>query len=57
MEKVCKELPESIKGECTEFIDTYGDAITAIIAQEIDPSQVSIHNVLCISYYYKLQQK
>lgn len=47
MEKVCKELPESIKGECTEFIDTYGDAITAIIAQEIDPSQVCPMLHLC----------
>lgn len=38
--KVCNKLPESIRGECTEFIDTYGDAVVAILAQQIDPSQV-----------------
>ncbi|KMQ91333.1 proactivator polypeptide, partial [Lasius niger] len=37
--KICKQLP-SIEGECQEFVDTYGDAIVAILAQEIDPSQV-----------------
>lgn len=37
---VCKRLPASIKGECEEFIDTYGDAIVAILVQEIDPAHV-----------------
>ncbi|XP_071553220.1 prosaposin isoform X1 [Temnothorax nylanderi] len=38
--KVCKKIPSSIEGECQEFINTYGDAIVAILVQEIDPSQV-----------------
>lgn len=37
--KICKKLP-SIEGKCKEFIDAYGDAVVAILAQEIDPSQV-----------------
>ncbi|RLU22887.1 hypothetical protein DMN91_005165 [Ooceraea biroi] len=37
--KICTEIP-SIKGTCQEFVDTYGDAVVAILAQEIDPSQV-----------------
>lgn len=48
LEKVCKKLPESISEQCTQFVDLYGDAIVAILAQEIDPSQVSVQ------VYYKL---
>lgn len=40
--KVCKKLPESIENQCTQFVDLYGDAIVAILVQEIDPSQVSV---------------
>lgn len=39
--KICKHLP-SIEDKCQEFVDTYGDAIVAILAQEIDASQVNI---------------
>lgn len=38
---ICKKLP-SIEGKCQEFVDLYGDAIVAILAQEIDPSQVNL---------------
>jgi len=38
--KVCTKIPPSIEGECKEFVNTYGDAIVAILVQEIDPSQV-----------------
>lgn len=48
--KVCTKLPESIENQCTQFVDLYGDAIVAILVQEIDPSQVSVevHPVLII---------
>ncbi|XP_067214936.1 prosaposin [Linepithema humile] len=36
---VCKKF-SSFEGKCEEFVSTYGDAIVAIIVQEIDPSQV-----------------
>lgn len=39
---MCKKLPNSIENECGQFIDTYGDAVVALLAQEIDPSQVNI---------------
>lgn len=45
--KVCKKLPESISEQCTQFVDLYGDAIVAILAQEIDPSQVCSMLHLC----------
>lgn len=38
---MCKKLP-SIQNQCQEFIDTYGDAILAILVQQIDPAQVSV---------------
>lgn len=49
IEKVCTKLPSSLEGECTEFVGTYGDAIVAILAQEIDPSQVCPMLHLCPS--------
>lgn len=45
--KVCKKLPEAIENQCTQFVDLYGDAIVAILVQEIDPSQVSVE-VYCL---------
>jgi hypothetical protein len=49
IEKVVKEacayLPTSVEGQCREFVDTYGNAVIALLAQEIDPSQVS-----CLEY-------
>ncbi|XP_043511576.1 prosaposin [Frieseomelitta varia] len=45
--KVCKKLPESIADQCTQFVDLYGDAVVAILAQEIDPSQVCPMLHLC----------
>lgn len=45
--KVCKKLPESIENQCTQFVDLYGDAIVAILVQEIDPSQICPMLHLC----------
>jgi saposin len=41
LQTVCKKL-SSFEGKCEEFVSTYGDAIVAILVQEIDPSQVNI---------------
>ncbi|XP_017889282.1 prosaposin [Ceratina calcarata] len=49
LDGVCQKLPQSIVGQCTEFIDTYGDAVVAILAQEIDPSQACPMLHLCPS--------
>jgi len=40
--KICTKIPSSLEGECKEFVDIYGDAVVALIVQEIDPSQVNI---------------
>lgn len=40
MKNVCKLLPKSLRGECNEFVDTYGDAVVAILVQGIDPGHV-----------------
>lgn len=45
LEKMCKKLP-SIQNGCQEFIDTYGDAIIAILVQEIDPARVNVFFIL-----------
>ncbi|XP_070151642.1 prosaposin [Polyergus mexicanus] len=54
---ICKQLP-SIEDKCQEFIDIYGDAIVAILAQEIDPSQVCpmIHICPSEAFFDKLEQ-
>ncbi|XP_022910966.2 prosaposin [Onthophagus taurus] len=36
--KVCDKLPASINATCLAFVDTYGDAICSLLAQEFDPS-------------------
>ncbi|ETN64846.1 saposin [Anopheles darlingi] len=36
----CDRLPSSIRGECHNFIDVYGDAVIALLIQSMDPRQV-----------------
>ncbi|KAJ8674866.1 hypothetical protein QAD02_010652 [Eretmocerus hayati] len=38
--KVCNELPKSVRADCNQFVDTYGEALVAVLAQQIDPSQI-----------------
>jgi saposin len=40
IDKACSKLPRSINSTCIEFVNTYEPALVAILAQEIDPSQV-----------------
>ncbi|XP_076250352.1 prosaposin [Rhynchophorus ferrugineus] len=40
IDEACEKLPRSVNATCIEFIDTYEPALIAILAQEIDPSQV-----------------
>ncbi|XP_011161385.1 prosaposin isoform X1 [Solenopsis invicta] len=47
--KVCTKIPSSIEGECQEFVNTYGDAVVALLVQEIDPSQVCSMIRICPS--------
>lgn len=47
VKEACKHLPASVEGQCREFVDTYGNAVIALLAQEIDPSQVCPQIGLC----------
>lgn len=40
VETTCEKLPAAFRGECQGFVDTYGDAIIAMLVQDIDPSLV-----------------
>ncbi|XP_050313213.1 uncharacterized protein LOC126748197 isoform X2 [Anthonomus grandis grandis] len=40
MDKACSKLPASVNDTCVAFVNTYEPALVAILAQEIDPSQV-----------------
>lgn len=40
VKRACENLPQSVRGQCDSFVDVYGDAFIAIVAQKIDPSQV-----------------
>uniref|UniRef100_A0A182MZT0 Saposin n=1 Tax=Anopheles dirus TaxID=7168 RepID=A0A182MZT0_9DIPT len=36
----CNRLPASIRGECHNFVDVYGDAVIALLVQSMDPREV-----------------
>lgn len=40
VKRTCAKLPKSLGPECDSFVDLYGDAIIALLVQEIDPKDV-----------------
>ena len=44
---VCDKLPNSVHGQCHNFIDMYGDAIIALLVQGLDPRQMCPKMQLC----------
>jgi len=42
LEKSCFVLPSSFEQQCKKFVEQYGDAFISLIAQEVDPSIVSV---------------
>lgn len=40
VKKTCAKFPKSIEPSCDSFVDLYGDAIIALLVQEIDPKEV-----------------
>ncbi|XP_035896094.1 uncharacterized protein LOC118505009 [Anopheles stephensi] len=36
----CNRLPASIRGQCHNFVDVYGDAVIALLIQSMDPRQI-----------------
>uniref|UniRef100_A0A1L8DZ96 Putative saposin-related protein n=1 Tax=Nyssomyia neivai TaxID=330878 RepID=A0A1L8DZ96_9DIPT len=49
VEKICTRIPKTFEAECDNFIDVYGDAIVALLVQNIDPSQVCPRTRFCPS--------
>ncbi|XP_073949720.1 prosaposin isoform X2 [Choristoneura fumiferana] len=47
VEKACDKLPQSINGECRQFVTEYGPAVIALLVQEIDPASVCPALGLC----------
>ena len=41
VKRACNNLPQSVRSQCDSFVEIYGNAFIAIVAQKIDPSQVS----------------
>ncbi len=39
-EQVCTKMPETIRGECKDFVDTYAADIIALLVREVDPAKV-----------------
>jgi len=42
LEKSCLVVPSSFEQQCKQFVDQYGDAFISLVAQEVDPSIVSV---------------
>lgn len=45
----CHKLPKAVQGECQEFVDTYGDAVIALLIQDLDPATICPRFSLCTS--------
>ncbi|XP_038639210.1 prosaposin [Scyliorhinus canicula] len=47
VEKVCSLLPATVKSECRDFVEQYGQAVVELLAQELDPAFVCTAIGLC----------
>ncbi|XP_072347983.1 prosaposin isoform X2 [Scyliorhinus torazame] len=47
VEKVCSILPTTVKSECRDFVEQYGQAVVELLAQELDPAFVCTAIGLC----------
>lgn len=47
VEKVCIYLPSSLSSQCKDLVDTYGQAIIALLVQEADPKTICTVLALC----------
>lgn len=47
MKKTCNRFPSEGVALCTQFIDTYGDAMIALVIQEADPKTICPEMKLC----------
>uniref|UniRef100_A0A672LIQ7 Prosaposin-like n=1 Tax=Sinocyclocheilus grahami TaxID=75366 RepID=A0A672LIQ7_SINGR len=47
VEKVCNILPSTLKAQCKDLIETYGQAIIELLMQEADPKTICSFLALC----------
>ena len=47
VEGICNKLPNSIHGQCRNFIDMYGDALIALLIQGLDPRSICPKMQMC----------
>lgn len=47
VERICDYLPKTVTGQCQGFITSYGDAVVALLIQDIDPSEVCPKMRMC----------
>lgn len=47
--KMCVKMPSTLQSVCEQFVNDYGEAVVAILAQEIDPSVMCPLMQLCPS--------
>lgn len=45
---MCHKVGKSLQGECEQFVETYADAIVAMLIQEIDPSEICPRVSVCV---------
>lgn len=47
MDQICNVLPEQVKSQCNNYVDTYGRAVIELLANGVDPKQVCTMLQLC----------
>lgn len=47
MNNVCDRLGHTLRGECHNFIDMYGDAVIALLIQGLNPREICPKLSLC----------
>lgn len=47
MAETCDKLPDAITETCHTFVQTYGDAVIALLIQDIDPKDVCPRLLIC----------
>lgn len=47
--QTCDKLPKSIQTQCHSFVNMYGDAVIALMIQEMDPTQICPAMKICPS--------
>ncbi|KOB69049.1 Saposin [Operophtera brumata] len=44
---ICKHMPKSVRGECDQFVQKYGELVISLLAQELEPAKICEELKLC----------